>query len=178
MSRIGKVPVNLPKEVSARLEGNTILVEGPKGKLVYQVSPLVTVAIEDSLVVVRSSGGSRQARMLFGTTRALIANMVKGVSEGFSKQLEISGVGFKAALKGNILHLELGYSHPIDYVIREGVTVVVLDNTKLTVSGADKASVGQVAADIKGFYPVEPYKAKGVRIIGEFVRRKEGKKTA
>ncbi|HAY75446.1 MAG: 50S ribosomal protein L6 [Verrucomicrobiota bacterium] len=178
MSRIGKMPISIPNGVQVSIESHTILVKGPKGDLKQELSPLARVDISDETIQVSPVDESRSARAIYGTTRSLIANMVKGVTEPFSKDLLIEGVGFRAAIKGQSIDLELGYSHPVVHPIPEGVVVTVADNVKIHVEGADKQKVGQVAADIKSYYPVEPYKGKGVRIVGEYVRRKEGKKSA
>lgn len=178
MSRIGKLPVDIPSGVSVAIESNTIIVKGPKGELSQKISPLVNVSVEEKSISVSQIEESRQSKAIYGTTRSLIANMVKGVTENFSKNLLIEGVGFRATVKGNIIDLELGYSHPIEHPIPQGVTATVSDNVKILVEGPDKQKVGQLAAEIKSYYPVEPYKGKGVRIVGEYVRRKEGKKSA
>ena len=178
MSRIGKLPVEIPSGVNVSLENDIVSVKGPKGELLQKISPLVKVNIEEKSVSVSQSEQSRDAKAIYGTTRSLIANMVQGVTENFSKDLLIEGVGFRATVKGSIIDLELGYSHPIEHSIPEGVIVTVSDNVKIHVEGPDKQKVGQLAAEIKSYYPVEPYKGKGVRIVGEFVRRKEGKKSA
>ena len=178
MSRIGKMSISIPNGVQVSIESHTILVKGPKGDLKQELSPLARVDISDETIRVSPVEESRSARAIYGTTRSLIANMVKGVTEPFSKDLLIEGVGFRAAIKGQSIDLELGYSHPVVHPIPEGVVVTVADNVKIHVEGADKQKVGQVAADIKSYYPVEPYKGKGVRIVGEYVRRKEGKKSA
>lgn len=172
------MPISIPNGVQVSIESHTILVKGPKGDLKQELSPLARVDISDETIQVSPVDESRSARAIYGTTRSLIANMVKGVTEPFSKDLLIEGVGFRAAIKGQSIDLELGYSHPVVHPIPEGVVVTVADNVKIHVEGADKQKVGQVAADIKSYYPVEPYKGKGVRIVGEFVRRKEGKKSA
>ena len=172
------MPISLPNGVQVSIESHTILVKGPKGDLKQELSPLARVDISDETIQVSPVDESRSARAIYGTTRSLIANMVKGVTEPFSKDLLIEGVGFRAAIKGQSIDLELGYSHPVVHPIPEGVVVTVADNVKIHVEGADKQKVGQVAADIKSYYPVEPYKGKGVRIVGEYVRRKEGKKSA
>ena len=172
------MPISLPNGVQVSIESHTILVKGPKGDLKQELSPLARVDISDETIQVSPDDESRSARAIYGTTRSLIANMVKGVTEPFSKDLLIEGVGFRAAIKGQSIDLELGYSHPVVHPIPEGVVVTVADNVKIHVEGADKQKVGQVAADIKSYYPVEPYKGKGVRIVGEYVRRKEGKKSA
>ncbi|MAK46593.1 MAG: 50S ribosomal protein L6 [Opitutae bacterium] len=178
MSRIGKLPVEIPSGVNVSLENDIVSVKGPKGELLQKISPLVKVNIEEKSVSVSQSEQSRDAKAIYGTTRSLIANMVQGVTENFSKDLLIEGVGFRATVKGSMIDLELGYSHPIEHPIPEGVIVTVSDNVKIHVEGPDKQKVGQLAAEIKSYYPVEPYKGKGVRILGEFVRRKEGKKSA
>ena len=178
MSRIGKLPVEIPSGVNVSLENDIVCIKGPKGELLQKISPLVKVNIEEKSVSVSQSEQSRDAKAIYGTTRSLIANMVQGVTENFSKDLLIEGVGFRATVKGSMIDLELGYSHPIEHPIPEGVIVTVSDNVKIHVEGPDKQKVGQLAAEIKSYYPVEPYKGKGVRILGEFVRRKEGKKSA
>ena len=172
------MPISIPNGVQVSIESHTILVKGPKGDLKQELSPLARVDISDETIQVSPVDESRSARAIYGTTRSLIANMVKGVTETFSKDLLIEGVGFRAAIKGQSIDLELGYSHPVVHPIPEGVVVTVADNVKIHVEGTDKQKVGQVAADIKSYYPVEPYKGKGVRIVGEYVRRKEGKKSA
>jgi len=172
------MPISIPNGVQVSIESHTILVKGPKGDLKQELSPLARVDISDETIQVSPVDESRSARAIYGTIRSLIANMVKGVTEPFSKDLLIEGVGFRAAIKGQSIDLELGYSHPVVHPIPEGVVVTVADNVKIHVEGADKQKVGQVAADIKSYYPVEPYKGKGVRIVGEYVRRKEGKKSA
>lgn len=178
MSRIGKVPVDIPSGVEITLEQNTIHVKGPKGNLSKTFSPLAAITVDGAQVVVNPVDESREARSQYGTTRSIIANMVKGVVEPYSKDLLIEGVGFRATVKGAIIDLELGYSHPVEHPIPEGVAITVADNVKIHVEGPDKQKVGQVAAEIKSYYPVEPYKGKGVRILGQYVRRKEGKKSA
>tara|TARA_Y100001933_G_scaffold244580_1_gene274437 strand:- start:200 stop:736 length:537 start_codon:yes stop_codon:yes gene_type:complete len=178
MSRIGKIPVDIPAGVEVGLDNQTIRVKGPKGELSKTFSPLAVIKVSDEKVVVSPANDSRAAQAQFGTTRSIIANMVQGVTQLFSKDLLIEGVGFRAAIKGSVIDLELGYSHPVEHTIPEGVTVTVADNVKIHVEGADKQKVGQLAAEIKSYYPVEPYKGKGVRILGQYVRRKEGKKSA
>ena len=179
MSRIGKQPVIIPDKVKVTITGDTVLVEGPKGKVSKLFAPVVKVTVADKKVTVSpTADDSRFAKAMYGTVRSVIAGMVKGVSEGYSKELEIQGVGFKANLKGKMLDLALGYSHPIVMEIPEGITVTVTDQTKLKVEGADKQLVGAVTAEIRSYYPPEPYKGKGVRFVGERVRRKEGKTVA
>lgn len=175
MSRIGKVPVTIPAGVKIDVKGTTVKVEGPKGSLEKTFNAAVAIEVEDGLIKVSPADSTRFANAMYGTARSIIANMVQGVVEGYSKDLEISGVGFQANLKGSVLNLKLGYSHDINYNIPAGVTITVDGNTKVKVSGIDKHMVGQAAASIKKFAPVEPYKGKGVRIVGEHVIRKEGK---
>ena len=182
MSRIGKIPVTIPAKVKFELKGNTVHVEGPKGKITRVFDPAVELSLADGKFTVKPRDASRFARAMFGTVRATVSNMVKGVTDGYAKELEIQGVGFKAALKGaKQLDLALGYSHPIVYDIPDGIKVTITDQTKLKIEGADKQVVGEVTANIRSFYPPEPYKGKGVRIVGEHaerVRRKEGKTVA
>jgi len=176
MSRIGKIPVSLPDKVKVKLEGSDVLVEGPKGKLSYTMPEGISAAMEDdtTLVVSRASD-SRKHRSLHGTIRSVVSNMVEGVSEGFVKELEIQGVGYRAALKGKELDLQLGFSHEVRHPIPEGVSVAVEENTKIKIEGIDKQVVGQFAAEIRSYRPPEPYKGKGIRYKGEYVRRKAGK---
>ena len=179
MSRIGKQPVIVPDKVKVTLNGNTVHVEGPKGKVSKAFAPVVKITVADKSVVVSpTEDDSRFAKAMYGTVRSVIAGMVKGASEGYVKDLEIQGVGFKANLKGATLDLALGYSHPILMEIPAGIKLTVTDQTKIKVEGADKQLVGAVTAEIRSYYPPEPYKGKGVRIVGERVRRKEGKTVA
>ena len=178
MSRIGKLPIEIPTGVSVTAENHMVSVKGPKGELTQRVSSLISVNIEEKIVSVAQLEKTREAKAIYGTTRSLIANMLQGVSQNFSKDLLIEGVGFRATVKGKVVDLELGYSHPIEHPIPDGVAVTVADNVKIHVEGPDKQKVGQLAAEIKNYYPAEPYKGKGVRIVGEYVRRKEGKKSA
>ncbi len=178
MSRIGKQPVSIPDQVKLSVNGGTVLVEGPKGKVQKTFAPVVRLMVSDKRVSFSPAEDSRFARAMYGTARSVVAGMVKGVMEGYSKELEIQGVGFKANLKGNLLDLALGYSHPIVMTIPDGIKVTVTDQTKLKVEGPDKQLVGAVAAEIRSYYPPEPYKGKGVRLVGERVRRKEGKTVA
>ena len=181
MSRIGKQPVSIPDKVKVTVTGDTVLVEGPKGKVSKEFAPVVKVnvsAADKKVTVTPTEDQSRFAKAMYGTVRSVIAGMVKGVTDGYVKELEIQGVGFKANLKGKQLDLALGYSHPILMDIPEGIKITVTDQTKLKVEGADKQLVGAVTAEIRGYYPPEPYKGKVVRIVGERVRRKEGKTVA
>jgi large subunit ribosomal protein L6 len=175
MSRIGKQPIVIPPKVKVEVKGQEVRVEGPKGKLNWQLPRRTSIKVENGKALVSRAGDDAQAKALHGLSRALVNNMVRGVSEGFVKKLEIQGVGFKAAVQGRNVNLSLGYSHPIVYPIPEQIKVTVDDNTKLTVEGPDRQVVGQVAAEIRGFYPPEPYKGKGVRYADERVIRKEGK---
>ncbi len=179
MSRIGKQPIPIPDKVKVEIKNHTVLVEGPKGKVTKSFAPVVNIAVANKQVLVTpSADNSRFAKAMYGTVRSVIAGMVKGASVGYAKDLEIQGVGFKANLKGKQLDLALGYSHPIVMDVPEGIKITVVDGTKLKVEGADKQLVGAVTAEIRSYYPPEPYKGKGVRIVGERVRRKEGKTVA
>ncbi len=178
MSRIGNLPIDIPAEVQVSAENGIVKVKGPKGELHQSLHDSIDIEVSDKKIQICPKNTSRQTRALQGTFRALIANMVSGVVSPYSKNLLIEGVGFRASVKGTEVGLELGYSHPINHPIPEGVTVTVAENVKIHVEGPDKQKVGQLAAEIKNYYPVEPYKGKGVRIVGEYVRRKEGKKSA
>lgn len=175
MSRIGKLPIVIPPSVKVALKGQNVRVEGPKGKLSWDLPQRTRLSIEGGKAVVSRDGDDSQAKALHGLSRALLNNMVRGVSEGFVRKLEIHGVGFKAAVQGNVLNLNLGYSHQINYPIPAQIKVTVEENTKITVEGPDKQVVGEVASEIRNFYPAEPYKGKGVRYAGERIIRKEGK---
>lgn len=178
MSRKGKLPISIPNGVSVILDNNKVEVKGPKGSLSQQFDKSVILKLEDGILTVEPADTSRRASAMHGTVRAIINNFVEGVVRPFSKNLEIHGVGQKAELTGNILKLSLGYSHPILFNVPVGINLIVTDSTKIKVEGISKHLVGQVAARIKHFRKVEPYKGKGVRIVGEFVRRLEGKKSA
>jgi large subunit ribosomal protein L6 len=175
MSRIGKLPVTIPPKVKVGIQNRLVSVEGPKGKLEFALPRKTTAAVEGDQVIVRREGEDAEAKSLHGLSRAIVNNMIKGVSEGFVKKLEIQGVGFKAAVQGKVVNLSLGYSHPVNYPIPDQIKVTVEENTKLTVEGPSKEVVGRVASEIRAFYPPEPYKGKGVRYVGEHVIRKEGK---
>jgi large subunit ribosomal protein L6 len=175
MSRIGKIPVVIPPKVKVEVKGRKVFVEGPKGKLDLEIPRRASAKVEKDQVLVTRDGEDAEAKAMHGLTRALVANMVKGVSDGFMKKLEIQGVGFKAAVVGNVVNLSLGYSHPLNYAIPAQIKVTVDENTKLTIEGPSKEVVGKVAAEIRSFYPPEPYKGKGVRYSDEKVKRKEGK---
>ena len=175
MSRIGKQPVVIPAKVKVEIKGQKVSVEGSKGKLNFELPRRTGAKVENGHVLVSRDGDDAQAKALHGLSRSIVNNMVKGVNEGFLKKLEIQGVGFKAAVQGKNVNLSLGYSHPLVYAIPDQVKVTVEENTKLTIEGPDKQVIGQVAAEIRAYYPPEPYKGKGVRYVGEKVERKEGK---
>ena len=176
MSRVGKQPISLPDKVSVKIgEDRSVLVEGPKGKLNWTLPAGVNVAAEGNQLSVTRETEDRKVRAMHGTTQRLISNMIHGVSQGYRKDLEIHGVGFRAAVKGNVIDLQLGQSHDRLHPIPAGVKVTVAENTKIAIEGIDKQVVGQLAADIRAYYPPEPYKAKGVRYAGEHIRRKAGK---
>jgi large subunit ribosomal protein L6 len=178
MSRIGKQPIPIPEKVKVDIKETTVLVEGPRGKVRKTFAPVVRIELVDKKVLVHSVEATRFANAMHGTARSIIASMVRGVTAGFQKELEIQGVGFKASLKGNQLDLALGFSHPILMTIPDGIKITVNEGTRLKVEGCDKQQVGAVTAEIRSYYPPEPYKGKGVRIAGERVRRKEGKTVA
>jgi large subunit ribosomal protein L6 len=178
MSRIGRMPVAVPSGVTATVQGSKVTVKGPKGELSLEALPFIHAKVKDGHVELSCSREDKEAMSIYGTTRSLVANMVAGVHAGYSKDLEIQGVGFKAALQGKKLVLTLGYSHPIEFVAPDGITLKVAENTAINVSGPDKQLVGQVSARIKAFCPPEPYKGKGIRFKGEHVRRKVGKTVA
>jgi large subunit ribosomal protein L6 len=175
MSRIGKKPVAILKGVEVRQSNGTLIVKGPKGELALDVHPDVSVVVDDAEVRVERHSDDKAQRALHGLTRSLIANMVKGVTQGYSKTLEIVGVGYRADAKGKGITLNIGFSHPVKYQPVEGVKLECPNQTTIVVSGIDKAKVGQTAAEIRGFRPPEPYKGKGIRYQGEHIRRKAGK---
>jgi large subunit ribosomal protein L6 len=175
MSRIGKIPVAIPPKVKVEIKDRKVSVEGPKGKLDWTVPRRTTVKVENNEVLVGRQADDAESKALHGLSRALINNMVKGVSEGYVKRLEIQGVGFKAAVAGKNVNLSLGYSHPIVYPIPDQIKVTVEENTKILIEGPNKEIVGLVASEIRSYYPPEPYKGKGVRYSDEQVKRKEGK---
>jgi len=176
MSRIGKKPVPLVKGVSASISGQTVEVKGPKGTRTFTAGDDVTLTIEDGTVKVTPRGTSKRARQQWGMSRSMIANLVEGVTTGFKKEMEIQGVGYRAAVAGNTLKLSLGYSHEVNFEVPAGVTVTAPKQTEIVVEGIDQQLVGQVAANIREWKKPEPYKGKGIRYKGEFVFRKEGKK--
>jgi large subunit ribosomal protein L6 len=176
MSRVGKKPVAVPSGVTATIEGQTVKMKGPKGQLQFVVHNDVTVKMDQGAVSVDPRFETKRARALWGTARAQIANLVAGVSQGFEKKLEITGVGYRAAVQGKNLQLQLGYSHDVLYPIPEGITIVTPKPTEIVITGNDRQRVGQVAAEIRDYRPPEPYKGKGVKYANEFIFRKEGKK--
>lgn len=176
MSRIAKAPVQLPKGVEATIAGGAVSIKGGKGTLKIQLSDQVQIANENGVLKVSPKNDSLNANAEAGTTRALVQNMVKGVSQGFERKLELVGVGYRAKAAGKTINLVLGFSHPIDYKLPEGVTVETPSQTEIVLKGADKQILGQVAAELRGFRPPEPYKGKGVKYANEQVYRKEAKK--
>lgn len=175
MSRVGKQPIPLPEKVTFKVTAANIHVEGPKGKLDFTLPEGVNVTQDGNSILVKRESEDRRVRAMHGTVQRIISNMVEGVSAGFRKDLEIHGVGFRASVKGTNLDLSLGYSHPLLHPIPKTLKVAVAENTKISIEGIDKQLVGQFAADVRNYYPPEPYKGKGVRYVGEYVRRKEGK---
>jgi large subunit ribosomal protein L6 len=176
MSRIGKKPVPLPKGVTASVEGQTVKVKGPKGELSVKLVQEVSAKVDEHGITVTPDKNQERADQMWGLSRSLVNNLVTGVTTGFTQKLEILGVGYRAAVQGKVLNLQLGFSHDVPYAIPPGITIVTEKPTQISISGIDKQLVGQVAAEIRGWRPPEPYKGKGVRYEGEYVRRKEGKK--
>lgn len=176
MSRIGKKPVTIPSGVTATIESGQLSVKGPKGSLAMPLADQVTYAVEDGTISVQPANGSKQARAFWGMQRTLVQNLITGVTEGFSKKLLITGVGYRANAQGKTLKLQLGYSHDVDFPVPEGIEIKTPDNTTVEISGIDKQQVGQVAAEIRRWRKPEPYKGKGIKYDGEFIFRKEGKK--
>jgi large subunit ribosomal protein L6 len=175
MSRIGRKPIDIPSGVEVKLEGNVITVKGPKGTLTKTLHKDMTVSVDGNVITVTRPSDEKQHKALHGLTRTLVANMVEGVSKGFSKELEVQGVGYRAAKQGKDLNLTLGYSHPVIMSETDGISIEVPAPNKIIVSGPDKQAVGQFAAIIREKRPPEPYKGKGIRYVGEYVQRKEGK---
>jgi len=175
MSRIGKLPVTVPAGVEVKIDGSLITVKGPKGTLAQQISPMIKAELKDNEVVLTLASDDKEANAQWGLARALVNNMVIGVTQGYEKKLEMIGVGYKAEKKGNKLVMQLGYSHPVEMPDPEGITTTCTSATEITVAGADKALVGNYAANIRAWRQPEPYKGKGIRYVGEYVRRKEGK---
>jgi len=178
MSRIGKKPIEILTGVEAKLQGSHLDIKGSKGTLGLDLHQDVNLEIVDNQIIVKKTGNSKESSAIWGLTRALIANMIKGVSEGYSKKLELQGVGFRMAVQGKKINLALGFSHPVVVDVPEGLEAKIEENNILVIAGADKQKVGQFSAEIKKLKPVEPYKGKGFRYVGEYVRRKAGKKAA
>lgn len=178
MSRIGKKPVSVPKEVKIQIDAGNILVEGAKGKLTRAISPRIKLEVKDSQVLVSRLYNTKADRALHGLYRALVFNMIEGVSQGYVKELEIIGVGYKAQVQGNKLNMSLGFSHPVNFNIPEGIKIETPKPTLLVIRGIDKEKIGEVAAEIRAVYPPEPYKGKGIRFVGERVKKKLGKAQA
>lgn len=176
MSRTGKKPVAVPAGVTAAIEGGQLSVKGPKGTLSLPLADEVTYNIEDGVIAVKPANDSKRARAFWGMQRTLVANLITGVTEGYTKKLLITGVGYRADAKGKVLNLKLGYSHDVDFPVPEGIEIKTPDNTTVEISGIDKQMVGQVAAEIRRWRKPEPYKGKGIKYAGEFIFRKEGKK--
>ena len=176
MSRIGKKPVELPSGVSATVSGQTVEVKGPKGTRSFTATDDVTITLEDNIIKVDPRGKSKRARQQWGMSRTMVANLVQGVTDGFKKELEIQGVGYRAQMQGNTLKLSLGLSHEVNFEVPAGVTVTCPKQTEIIIEGDDSQLVGQVAANIREWRKPEPYKGKGIRYKGEFIFRKEGKK--
>ena len=176
MSRIGKKPVPVPAGVTASIQDKLLTVKGPKGALTLPLADEVTYAVEDGGIAVSPIGDTKRARSFWGMQRTLVQNLVTGVTEGFTKTLQITGVGYRANLQGKNLKLQLGYSHDVDFAVPEGITIATPDQTTVNISGIDKQQVGQVAAEIRRWRKPEPYKGKGIKYAGEFIFRKEGKK--
>jgi large subunit ribosomal protein L6 len=175
MSRVGKKPIEIPKEAKISIKGVTVHVEGPKGKLQYEIPQGLSCRVEDSKIIVDRSSETKRQKSLHGLFRSLIANAVQGVTTGFSKDLEITGIGYKAQLQGKQIVLSLGYSHPVNFTIPEGIDVKIDKQTKINISGFNKQKVGQVAAEIKSLRLPDVYKGKGIRYAGEVIRKKVGK---
>lgn len=178
MSRIGKKPIELASGIKVSVQGQNVLVEGPKGKLKRVIHPAIGVKVEGTKVVFARKGDSASEKALHGLSRSLVHNMVEGVTKGFEKQMEIVGIGYRAKVEGKVLNLILGFSHPVNFTVPEGITIAVEKNTILKINGIDKELVGAVAAEIRRFYPPEPYKGKGIKFVGEHIRRKAGKTVA
>jgi large subunit ribosomal protein L6 len=178
MSRLGKKVIAVPKEVKAEVKDNTIFIEGPKGKLSRVLSPRISLDIKEGEILVKRLADTKMDKSLHGLYRALIVNMIKGVTEGYKKELEIIGVGFKAAVQGSSLNLNLGFSHPVNFAIPQGIKIEAPKPTQLVITGIDKELIGKVSTEIRSIYPPEPYKGKGVRFLGEHVKKKVGKAQA
>jgi large subunit ribosomal protein L6 len=176
MSRIGNKAVAIPSSVTANVEGQLVKIKGPKGAMQVVLHDDVSVTMDKAAVKLEPRSESKRARSMWGTSRTMVANLIAGVTKGFEERLEINGVGYRAAVQGKSLNLQLGFSHDVNFAIPEGITIVTPKPTEIVVTGMDKQKVGHVAAEIRGYRPPEPYKGKGVRYAGEYIFRKEGKK--
>jgi len=178
MSRVGKKPVVVPNGVNADIQGNVVRIKGPKGKLTIEIDSILKVLLKEKTIIVKRPSDEKDVMSKHGLARSLIQNMIMGVTEGYSKELEIRGVGFKAQVQAKVLTMQLGYSHPITYRFPDDIDIKINKQTQLTISGISKSTVGEVAAEIRDFYLPEPYKGKGIRYAGEYVRHKAGKTVA
>lgn len=178
MSLIGKKLIAIPEGVKVESKEGVVYVEGPKGKLERKISGRISVEVKDNQIFLKRGGETKVDKSLHGLYRALVFNMVKGVTEGYSKEMEIIGTGFKAQVQGNKLNMQLGFSHPVNFTIPEGIKIETPKQTKIVIQGIDKEKVGEIAAEIRAIYPPEPYKGKGIRFAGEFVKKKVGKAQA
>jgi len=178
MSRIGKKPIAIPKDVKIEINGRQVFVQGPKGKLSRILSDRISLEIKENQIFIKRNADTKLDKSLHGLSRALVLNMVKGVTEGYVKELEIIGVGFKAQVQGSSLTMQLGFSHPVNFQIPEGIKIETPKATQIVVRGIDKEAVGEIASEIRKVYPPEPYKGKGVRYVGEYVKKKVGKAQA
>lgn len=178
MSRIGKKPIVIPKDVKIEAKDGKVFVEGPKGKLSREISSRITLEVNDSQALLKRATETKIDKSLHGLYRALIIGMIKGVTEGYTKELEIIGVGYKAAVQGNKLNMQLGFSHPVNITIPEGIKIEAPKATQLVIKGIDKEKIGQIASEIRAVCPPEPYKGKGIRFVGEIVKKKVGKAQA
>lgn len=175
MSRVGKKPIDVPNNVKIDIRANGISVEGPKGKLEHAIPGSLKVSLNGNKLIVERASSAKEEASLHGLTRTILFNLIRGVTEGYTKELEIKGVGFKAQVQGNMLQISLGFSHPVQYAIPEGITVKTAKPTQVTITGIDKVKVGEVAAEIRDYFKPEPYKGKGIRYVGEYVKHKAGK---
>lgn len=178
MSRIGKKPISIPKEVKIEIKGNLICIEGPKGKLDRLLADRISLQMKDNQLFVKRQSDIKLDKALHGLSRALIVNMIKGVTEGYVKEMEIIGTGFRAQIQGNNLNMQLGFSHPVNVAVPEGIKIETPKQTQIIVRGIDKEKVGKIASEIRAIYPPEPYKGKGIRYVGEYVKKKVGKAQA
>ena len=178
MSLVGKKPIEIPKEVKVEAKEGSVFVEGPKGKLSREISPRIQLEIKENRLFVKRNSDTKIDKSLHGLYRALIFNMIKGVTQGYQKELEIIGTGFKAQIQGNKLVINVGFSHPVNFIVPEGIKIETPKPTQIVIKGIDNEKLGEVAAEIRGIYPPEPYKGKGIRFVGEYVKKKVGKAQA